>query len=144
MKSWYLAIVIAGCASAALAHSDVKNEAVKARMGLMMTLQQATGVIGDMAKGKTPFDAAKAEAARRSLIDAAEKTPAFFKAPETDPKSEALPEIWENWDDFMQKNMALQSAAQALKTGSAKTLGAGMRDLGRSCGACHKAYRVEK
>lgn len=141
LGTFALATALAG---AGLAHEGVKNEAVKARMMLMDGVKTATGALGGMAKGDVAFDAAKAGAARQALIDHAAAIPAAFKAPEMDPKSTALPAIWENWADFEAKARSMGAAAQELDTSELEWLQAGMGALGGSCAACHKAYRVKK
>ena len=131
-------------AGAAFAHEDVKNPAVKARMELMGKVKDATGALGGMAKGEMAFDEAKATAARAALIKHAAAIPAAFEAKEMDPKSTALPAIWDNWDDFVTKAGAMGNAAEALDTSAQDWLGAGMGGIGGSCAGCHKAYRVKK
>jgi len=131
-------------AGAAVAHDDVANEAVKARMMLMEGVKTATGTLGGMAKGEIGFDAEKAGTARQALIDHAAAIPAAFMAPEMDPKSTALPAIWEDWADFEAKAAAMGAAADALDTSDLAWLQTGMGALGGTCAACHKAYRIKK
>ena len=131
-------------AGAALAHSGVKNAEVKARMGLMGEIKEATAVLGEMAKGQRAFDAAQAAAAREVLIDRAGRIGAAFEAEETDPKSEARPEIWSDWPGFTAKADAMAAAADALQVGSLAEVRAGMSGLAESCGGCHKLYRIDK
>ena len=122
----------------------VENEAVKARMMLMDGVKAATGTLGAMGKGEMAFDADKAGEARQALIDHAAKIPAAFEAQEMDPKSTALPAIWENWADFEMKAQAMGAAAEELDTSDLGWVQAGMGDLGGTCAACHKAYRIKK
>lgn len=133
-----------GIATAALAHSGVKNEAVKARMMLMGQIKDATGVIGGMAQGKVAFDAEQAAAARDALLAASQKVPDAFKANETDPKSESAETIWTDWDGFLAEATAMQNATAALQTASLDDLRAGIGAIGKSCGGCHKTYRIDK
>lgn len=131
-------------ATAAAAHQGVKDPDVKARMDLMGEVKDATGVIGGMSRGKIAFDAAAAAEARAALIDAAARTPELFEPQATDPKTEARPEIWTNWDDFTAKSAALGTAAEALDTSSVDGLRAGLADIGATCKACHADYRMKK
>ena len=128
-------------ATAALAHEGVKDPGVKARMDTMSRVGAATGVLGDMAKGKTAFDATQAEAARASLVAAFKEVPEVFAEPHQDPKSEALPVIWEQFDDFLAKNTEAIAAGEAMTLASLDDLRGSMGALGASCGSCHKAYR---
>lgn len=128
-------------ATTVLAHSGVKDPGVMARMETMSAVGRATGVLGDMAKGKKAFDAAEAEAARIALIAGFQEVPQLFEEPHQDPKSEALPAIWEQYDDFLAKNDDAIVAAKAMDLQTLDSLRASMGGLGASCGACHKLYR---
>lgn len=136
--------LISGLATAVYAHDGVKNATVKERMKLMKQVNDATGTIGDMAKAATPFDPTRAAEARAALIATAAQVPDAFEAPETDPKSEALPVIWEDWDDFVAKSRAMGTAAEKLDTGSLDDLRAGLGPIGKSCSNCHERYRAKK
>lgn len=139
-----MALGLAALGGVALAHEDVKNEAVKARMMLMEDIKDAVGILGGMAKGEVAFDAARADAAKEALISHAARIPEMFEAEEMDPKSEAKPEIWENWSDYVNKAEALGVAAGELDTSDVAWMGPGMGKIGGACKACHEDYRVKK
>lgn len=144
MKLWTAALLLTAGATVAFAHGGVTNPAVKARMDLMVTVKDAAGVLGAMAKGSVPYNAAAAEQARATLITAGEQIAPSFEAQEMDAKTEALPAIWKKWTDFTKKADAMTVAAQSMDTASAEMIAAGMAGLGKTCRACHKMYRVEK
>lgn len=121
--------------------ADATEPAAKARQELMGTLGMNAKILGDMAGGKTAFDAAAAEAAKAAIVAAAAEIPARFEANTTDPKSKAKAEIWMNWDDFLAKANALSAAAGALDAATVEGVQAGMGAVGGVCAACHKAYR---
>ena len=136
------AIVAAGVAYAEVEATD---PAVIAHKGLMGMIGKNTGVLGGMASGKTPYDAAAAEAAKAALIEASAKIEATFKDQGgADPASEAKPEIWTNWEDFVKKAGALNAAATAVDVASVETIGAGMGAIGGACKDCHTTYRIAK
>ncbi|MFT6452395.1 MAG: cytochrome c556 [Halocynthiibacter sp.] len=135
-------LTLAIFASGANAHEDVKNETVKARMMAMSAIGGAMKTVGGMAQGKVAFDAEAAAAAVAVMEAQSAKVPALFEAQEGDPKSEAKPEIWTNWDDFVAKSNALNAAAKAADTSSVEALGASLGALGGACKACHTAYRL--
>jgi cytochrome c556 len=137
-----LALTAALVAGIAFAKEGVKDPVVKARQDLMVVQAMSAKTLGEMAGGKIAFDAAAAEAAKSALAAAAADVPAKFEAQATDPVSEAKPEIWANWDDFVSKSEALVAAAEALDLTSAETIGAGMGAIGGACKACHTAYRM--
>ena len=136
-------IVAIGSATAALAHTGVQNAAVKARMDGMTALGENLKVIGAMSIGGTSFDADAARAAAARIARHAAETPALFEAQEDDPTSEALPSIWENFDDFTTKATELEEVAFGLSTSiqSADDLVPAVNALGAACKACHSQYR---
>ncbi len=124
------------------------DDPVTERKAAMKTV--AGNLKGTFALIKGEYDAAKAEAALKTIATSAEKFAGLF--PEgTDmtknPKSEASPKIWENMDDFKKKAEGLKTAALAA-AGVAKdgkgALGGAMKAVTDTCGGCHKPYRVKK
>ena len=81
-------------AGVAVAHTNVENAAVKARMAAMSGIGAEMKVIGLMAKGATAFDRDAARAAANAIAAHSAATPELFEAEETDPKSEAKALIW--------------------------------------------------
>lgn len=130
---------------AAFAEGDRTDPNAIARSDLMKVIGKNTGILGGMAKGETPHDAAAAEGAKAAIIEAAGKIEAtFMEQGAADPASEAKPEIWANWDDFLADAKALGDAAGAMDVASAETIGAGMGALGGACKDCHTEFRVMK
>jgi len=138
-----LPLLLALAASAALAHGGVQNAAVLARMEAMKAIGDATKMLGEMAKGTTAFDADAARAAARTIAAHAAETPALFEARADDPKSEALPDIWENFEDFTARSNTLEKLAGDLASTleTPDELRAGLGQLAGACKACHAAYR---
>lgn len=138
----FLAIGLIAAGGVALAKDGVTNPVVKERMDVMAMIGDNTKVLGGMAGGKMAFDADKAAAAAAAIAAASGRVAAVFEAPETDPVSEAKPEIWTNWQDFVAKADALTLAAGSLDTSSLESLQAGMGAIGGTCKACHSDYRL--
>ena len=130
-------------ATTALAHEDVKNPTVQARMIVMKTITGNMKKLGRMAKGAVAFDLEQAKASLEDIENSAKAVPALFKENEMHPKSEALPVIWTNFADFTSKSEALQGAAKkALANFSSEDdLIPSMQALGRTCKSCHSIYR---
>lgn len=144
MKHLKTAVLLAAVALAGpvLAHGDVKNPVVKMRHAAMKTISDNTKVLGEMAKGALPFDAAKAQEAAVAIAAQAVMTPALFEDPSnTDPKSEALPAIWDDFADFTAKSDALVVAAEGVDTSTLDGVRAGLGQIGGACKACHSKYR---
>jgi cytochrome c556 len=130
--------MIAGVAIAA----EATDPTVKARQELMDVIGMNTGILGKMAGGENPYDAAAAEGAKAAMAAAAAEIAAKFEPQATDPKSTAKADIWTNWDDFVKKGDALKAAAEAMDASSLEGVQAGMGAIGGSCKDCHTAYRI--
>jgi cytochrome c556 len=132
-------------AGAAFAEGERTDPNALARSDLMKVVGKNTGILGGLAKGEIAYDAAAAEGAKAAIIEAASKIEAtFMEQGGADPASEAKPEIWANWDDFLAKGKAMGDAAGAMDVASAETIGAGMGALGGACKDCHTDFRVMK
>lgn len=142
MKKYLLATALGlSTAVATMAHSNVADPTVKARMDAMSAIGASLKTLGGMAQGAVAFDAEAANAALAVVAAKAAETPALFEAQKTDPTSEARPEIWANWDDFVAKAEALEAAASVTVTDQA-SVGAALGALGGTCKACHAQYRM--
>jgi cytochrome c556 len=109
IKAFALGTVLV--AGAAYAQERTDPNAI-ARSDLMKVVGKNTGVLGGMASGKEPFDAAAAEAAKVALVAAFGQVEAtFMEQGGADPVDEAKPEIWSNWEDFLAKANAAATAA---------------------------------
>ena len=127
----------------ALAHEGVTNLVVRDRMDGMSSIAENVKILGEMAKGAQEFDAETARQAAANIADLSAAIPSLFEANETDPLSDALPVIWDTFPDFTAQANHLENTATQLATSisSRSDLTTAMRQLGASCGACHKAYR---
>lgn len=143
-------LALAALAATALAdgHSAALENAVKARNAQMGLIGYHTGLLGDMAKGDTPYDAATATAAAENLAAAASmnRLTLWLAGSEQGavPGSRAKPEVFSDAAGFEEKAMALETAAAAMVVAAGtdlEALRAAMNDVGGSCGDCHKAYR---
>ncbi len=143
MKFLLKVVVAASLGLGTVAYAEATDPNVIARQDIMKTMGKNAKILGEMAGGKTAFDQAAADAAKAELLAAAGEIPAKFETQAMDDDSEAKPEIWTNWEDFVAKSEALASAAGAIDTASVETIGAGMANVGAACGACHKAYRAD-
>ena len=129
-------------AGVVFAETESTDPAAIARETLMGTIGKNTKILGEMAGGKVAFDVAAADAAKLALADAAGKIPATFEPQGTDAGSEAKPEIWTNWDDFLLKADVLAKAATALDATTVEGVQAGMAGVGGACKDCHTKYRM--
>lgn len=141
----YLVFAALAAGTAAFAHSGVKDPDVMKRMAGMSEMAEQMKVLGDMAKGTAAFDAGTVDAALAKVSQEASAIPALFKPRATDPKSEALPVIWDAFDNFRDQADELETLTTGLvgTIESRDDLGPVMRDIGKACAACHAEYRKE-
>lgn len=132
-------------AATATAHQGVQNPAVLDRMNGMTAMADAMEVLVTMMRGSAEFDADRANAAIAAVGEEAGRVIPLFATEETDPASEALPAIWEEFADFEAKarDLELVAARFAGSVVAPEDLRGAVRALGQSCGACHDAYREE-
>jgi cytochrome c556 len=128
---------------------SAQTDAIKARKELMKANGDNAGLLFGMARGRVPFDSAKADAAFAQFADTAQKLPALFPddSKPRPPLGEysASPKIWQNKSDFDAKiaafgKMAAENRPKAKTLEGLKTT---LRALGQSCDNCHELYRVK-
>jgi len=147
-------MVGAGCSQApdapAAAAEDESPEfaAVEYRQGLMHVMAFKADPVRNMADGSMPVDEALFAKSATDLAAAAGMITEGFipggSAGDT-AGSGGLPDIWSNWDDFLSKAAALETAATEIATLAAQGGFAAAQEaageLGANCGGCHRPYR---
>ena len=125
--------------------------AMEYRHGLMHVFAFKLGVLRDMAEGNIAADTAVfAESAADLAAVAGMITEGFVPGGDSDTLagSAALPGIWDNWDDFVQKAADLQQATQGVANQAAAggfSVGPdAVETLGPACGGCHRVYRYQE
>lgn len=143
LKNTTLALALVGLGTAALAHTGVTNRDVMARMMVMSTIGDQMKLIGSMAKGEAAFDAAAVNAALIEIAAQSAQIPSMFETRAVDPKSEALPVIWERFDTFTQRAKDAEATAERLAgtVTAANDLVPVLQQVGETCKACHATFR---
>jgi len=144
LKSFKLIILISlTISSVAFAHSGVKDKNVKERMMVMKEMAGNTKIIGQMLKGKTSFDSNQVKLALERLSALSLETPKVFTINATDPKSEAMPNIWDEFDEFtkLSKDLAETSIVLANSVENPTDLRPALKRISSGCKACHSRYR---
>jgi cytochrome c556 len=139
-------LAIAAFPAQIVAHEGAKG-VVKERMDLMKSQKNAMKVIGDMAKGKKRFDAAKAAKAARDLATTTKKIPELFPKGSNGHPSEALDAVWAEWDRFTGDAHDAETAAQALAAAvaaSGQDWKAAFQAMTDACKSCHESFRAEE
>ena len=129
----------------ALAAGD--KEHIEYRQKVMKSVGADMGAISDIVKHDLPFGTRLAVHASRMQLAAALITRAFEQST-ADLATDAKPEIWTKQDEFKQAITDFGVAAKALedaaKRGEPDEIQAAVKDLGKSCGGCHKPFRKPK
>ena len=138
-----LTLIFLAISPVAFAHSGVKDQNVKERMMVMKAMADNTKVIGQMLKRKTQFDANEAKSALERLSSLSLKTPKVFTVNATDPKSEAKPAIWDEFDEFTKLSLELAETSIVLANSieNIEDLRPALKRISSGCKSCHSKYR---
>jgi len=128
--------------------------AVKERQELMKSIGGNTKTIADYLK-ESKGTAAEAQAAAAKISELAETIPTAFETEATLEEMDAVgknrgkPDIWMDWEGFVEKADTLGDKSAALVTafegGDNGAIQAAFGDMGKNgCGACHDDYRGPK
>jgi cytochrome c556 len=117
------------------------------RQSLMKSLGSQMGAIGHILKSGLPLKQNIASHAQIITINA-KLLPAAFEKKITAGRTDATPAIWQKWSQFEKAAMAAQNESQKLMkiaaSGSTNEFFAQMKNLGMTCGGCHKGFRKPK
>lgn len=119
-----------------------ENSGYVERSKLMQNIRLEFSVLARMSREKIEFDESLATSARLNLLKFAASTPAIFEDDDLPINSEALPAIWENWDDFVSKSEDLEFALEGVDTSTLIDLRTSLGNVGAACGSCHQKYRM--
>lgn len=146
-----LTALILTIAGAVFAHSGATG-VVKKRMDAMGDMGDRSKLVADMFKGKTDFDkAAIVDAADAFVMHGSTMTELFpdTKDSRAGSKTEALPVIWEEWDEFNERVADFVTQSETLQsviseTDDPKTLKVAFFKTTKTCSGCHKRFRKPK
>ena len=129
------------------AHSGATG-VVKERMTVMSNIGKNMKKMAAMVKGKETFDAAKMAQHAQSIADVAPEVNELFPKDSIYGPSEALPAIWEEWDDFASLNQRLTEETTKLqeiaKSGDRRAITMQFAKVGKVCSSCHTDYRKKQ
>lgn len=118
------------------------------RQGLLKVVVSYFGPIVAMAREQIPYDGDVVKNNAEKIATLLPMIPDVFRNDTSsfELDTEALPEIWQNMDDFVSKTNTAAQRAQELAAATAEGQGAAMKAfgaLGASCKACHDNYRQQ-
>ena len=123
---------------------------LKVRQSVFTLLGNNIGVVGGMARGQVDYDAEKATAAvdnihflSRMIPDAMAHDTREFEL-----TTNALPEVWEDMDSFVEKAQNLTNAAANAQTLIAEgaeesDIRKALGGIGQACGSCHDDFKFD-
>lgn len=149
MSRLYKAAFVASAVSFAVIANAAVAGPVEDRKELMKSVGKSLKVAIPMVKGEVPFDAAKAEAAMRTINSVPDKFAKLFpEGSDMHEKTEASPKIWKDMKGFLEKSEALKVAsAQAIIAagkGADAFKASVFGSLVKTCKGCHEGYRIKK
>lgn len=117
------------------------------RQKVMKSMGASMGAIGDILKHKLPFaghiGVHAADISRMSAVIAES-----FEKEITEGRTDAKPDVWQDWDKFVAAAETLQEEGAKLADiasgGDMAAIGAQVKNLGKACGDCHKPFRKPK
>jgi len=142
-----LVVLICLVFTLAAAQAQDNDAFIQYRQKVMTSNGANLGAIGDILKNKLPYQSHilvhAQEIQRMSTL-----IPDAFKKDIAAGKTDAKPEIWKEWDKFVEAADAMGREAAELATvaqgGNMEAIGAQVKKLGDACGNCHKPYRKPK
>lgn len=148
-----LGVIVAGVAAVMIAGSAMAHEGVEARQKLMKSIVGNVKAIGAVVKGQSTES--MADVARRAgeiKMDADNMGGVFgdqvYVENANGVRTTAAPAIWTNWSDFFKLGQDMEAAAATLQVtaagGDMDAVKAAFGAMTKTCGACHKPYRIKK
>jgi cytochrome c556 len=145
---WLLPLFVI-CLALPLTEAQAQSDEafVQYRQKIMASQSASMGAINDILKNKLPYDGHIAAHARDIAASSALVGDAFKKQI-TEGKTDAKPEIWQEWDKFLAAAETLANESNKLaavaQSGDMEAIGAQAKKVGGVCGDCHKPYRKPK
>ena len=121
---------------------------VKERMEVMDGIGKNMKSMKEMIQGKKPFDASKIAESANAIKQASENITDLFPHGSMQKPTEALPEIWQKWDDFSaivgQLVTETGKLSEIAQGGEKKPITRQFAKVGKVCSSCHTDYRKKK
>jgi cytochrome c556 len=132
--------------TAATGQEEDPNKPVLEYRQRLMTGQRASmASMGDILKFKMPYDASHFVVHSKNIGELATLIPDAFEKKITDGLTDAKPEVWAQWDDFVAKSKTLADESAKLQaaaaTGDMKAILPQVTAVNNACRGCHDLYR---
>jgi len=139
--------VVAAFSTAVWAQTPPADRAIQYRQGVFKAMGWHMGVLGSMAKGERPYDAATAARSAKFVSElSAMPWDGFGPGTESGAPTKAKPEIWKEQAKFKQLQDALQVETGKLAAaagGGLDSLKGAVGATGKACSNCHDDFRAK-
>ncbi|WP_462156919.1 c-type cytochrome [Pseudoalteromonas sp. GB56] len=141
------AVVLAAGSTSALANSvfEKPEDAIDYRQSAFSLIRVQIGDMGDMLKGKIPFDAERFQQRANNAAALSQMPWEAFVAGSDKGETDALPAIWEDRATFDAKADAFAKYAQELavaaQTGDKEQIVPAFQNWAKGCKDCHKSFK---
>ncbi|HXV63217.1 MAG TPA: cytochrome c [Vicinamibacteria bacterium] len=129
----------------ASAQEDENKPVIEYRQRLMVGQRASMASMADILKFKMPYDSSHFVAHAKNIGELSALIPDAFETKITEGLTDAKPEVWTGWDDFVAKSKALHAASAKLLTaaesGDMKAILPEVTAVSNACRACHDTYR---
>jgi cytochrome c556 len=142
-----LLVLIALAVPLASVQAQSDESFIEYRQKVMQSMGANMGAIGATLKNKLPYQshivhhAYQIQSASQLITDA-------FKKQITAGKTDAKPEIWQDWNKFAAAAKQLEDdsgkLASVAQSGDMAAIAAQVKAVGKACGGCHKPFRKPK
>ena len=142
----YLSVAAILAVGATIAYAQTGGAAIEARQAAMKAVGNAAKTVTAMNKGESPFEAAKASAAFKTMEESFAKAKGLFPDDSKSGNTDAAPAAWEKKADLAARFD--KAVADAKAAGAASKDDASFKEefkkVVANCGGCHKEYRKPK
>jgi cytochrome c556 len=138
-------LALSGGISVATAQEDENKPVLEYRQRVMAGQRASMASMGDILKFKLPYDASHFVVHAKNIGEFSKLIPDAFEKEITEGLTDAKPEVWANWDDFVGKSKALEQETAKLQaaaaTGDMKAIVPQVTAVNNACRGCHDLYR---
>lgn len=145
----FRSLAVASLALAIATPALASEAAIRARQGQFQMFALNVAVLGGMAQGRVPYDAAAAQEAADNLFHLTRNSQLGLWPEGSDNAAmagtRALPVIWSDNAGFLAIYADLQAAAERMQAVAGTDLAAvqgALGSLGATCQSCHQGYRA--
>ena len=139
-------LFFAAAVTTAWAHKGAMG-VVKDRMTAMKGMADGMKPLSRMVTGKEAYSSARTKEIATTIKQHAAQIEELFPEGSISGPSEALPTIWQNWDEFLGSAKKLEQLAADLEAAADQGKKAALpifAQMGKQCSGCHEDYRKKK